>query len=166
MLKIRRPLGRLIFNMGIAIPGKTVFLIETAPRQQPRSFGNTLRPDDTEIEINEHLLQWTAWGTFWNCICKYCSRGFNKSDYLKPNFTLYVTATRGRPLLNTPNCAHVLLKKSALFCITLTSHECYGVPNHRQHHCLFNNLFRLAPTKTLKHHITRPFVRKIHRTIK
>ena len=31
MLKIRRPLGRLIFNMGIDIPGKTVFLIETAP---------------------------------------------------------------------------------------------------------------------------------------
>ena len=31
MLKIRRPLGRLIFNMGIAIPGKTVFLIEAAP---------------------------------------------------------------------------------------------------------------------------------------
>ena len=31
MLKIRRPLGRLIFNMGIAIPVKTVFLIETAP---------------------------------------------------------------------------------------------------------------------------------------
>ena len=31
MLKIRRPLWRLIFNMGIAIPGKTVFLIETAP---------------------------------------------------------------------------------------------------------------------------------------
>ena len=28
MLKIRRPLGRLIFNMGIAIPGKTVFLID------------------------------------------------------------------------------------------------------------------------------------------
>ena len=32
MLKIRRPLGRLIFNMGIAIPGKTVFLIELAPK--------------------------------------------------------------------------------------------------------------------------------------
>ena len=31
MLKIRRPLGRLIFNIGIAIPGKTVFLIEMAP---------------------------------------------------------------------------------------------------------------------------------------
>ena len=31
MLKIRRPLGRLIFNMGITIPGKTVFLIETGP---------------------------------------------------------------------------------------------------------------------------------------
>ena len=36
MLKIRRPLGRLIFNMGIAIPGKTVFLIETAPRSRTR----------------------------------------------------------------------------------------------------------------------------------
>ena len=32
MLKIRRSLGRLIFNMGIDIPGKTVFLIETAPK--------------------------------------------------------------------------------------------------------------------------------------
>ena len=36
MLKIRRPLGRLIFNMGIAIPGKTVFLIETAPWESVR----------------------------------------------------------------------------------------------------------------------------------
>ena len=34
MLKIRRSLGRLIFNMGIAIPGKTVLLIETAPCSQ------------------------------------------------------------------------------------------------------------------------------------
>ena len=32
MLKIRRPVGRLIFDMGITIPSKTVFLIETAPR--------------------------------------------------------------------------------------------------------------------------------------
>ena len=32
MLKIRRPTGRLIFNMGIPIPGKTVFYIETGPR--------------------------------------------------------------------------------------------------------------------------------------
>ena len=31
MLKIRRPLGRLIFNMGITIPDKTIFLIETPP---------------------------------------------------------------------------------------------------------------------------------------
>ena len=36
MLKIRRPLGRRIFNIGIAIPGKTVFLIETAPRASIR----------------------------------------------------------------------------------------------------------------------------------
>ena len=40
-VKIRRPLGRLIFNMGIAIPGKTVFLIETAPwlpQQRPSAM--------------------------------------------------------------------------------------------------------------------------------
>ena len=30
-VKDKTALGRLIFNMGIAIPGKTVFLIETAP---------------------------------------------------------------------------------------------------------------------------------------
>ena len=39
MLKIRRPVGRLIFNMGIAIPSKTVFLIETAP-WSPSNFPN------------------------------------------------------------------------------------------------------------------------------
>ena len=38
MLKIRRPLGRLIFNMGIAIPGKTVFLIETAPKHPAKNL--------------------------------------------------------------------------------------------------------------------------------
>ena len=56
MLKIRRPLGRLIFNMGIAIPGKTVFLIETAPWAVPlittvtESFHNsTVILDMTDI---------------------------------------------------------------------------------------------------------------------
>ena len=42
MLKIRRPLGRLIFNMGIAIPGKTVFLIETAPWYLAQTHGNPI----------------------------------------------------------------------------------------------------------------------------
>ena len=48
MLKIRRPLGRLIFNMGIAIPGKTVFLIETAPSSGPLKSIEILK---TRIEI-------------------------------------------------------------------------------------------------------------------
>ena len=42
MLKIRRPLGRLIFNMGIAIPGKTVFLIETAPWSASNHYDNVI----------------------------------------------------------------------------------------------------------------------------
>ena len=53
MLKIRRPLGRLIFNMGIAIPGKTVFLIETAPWLSIVS-GNGLLP------VWQQAIIWTS----------------------------------------------------------------------------------------------------------
>ena len=38
MLKIRRPNGRLIFNMGIPIPGKDGLYIETGPRTLVLSF--------------------------------------------------------------------------------------------------------------------------------
>ena len=47
MLKIRRPLGRLIFNMGIAIPGKTIFLIETTPRSAKNHYGPGSTRDDS-----------------------------------------------------------------------------------------------------------------------
>ena len=49
MLKIWRPLGHLIFNMGIAIPGKTVFLIETAP------WSYTQNPSDISFIHNVFL---------------------------------------------------------------------------------------------------------------
>ena len=52
MLKIRRPLGRLIFNMGIAIPGKTVFLIETAPRSLQKIHPTTMQ------NLNSQISQW------------------------------------------------------------------------------------------------------------
>ena len=58
MLKIRRPLGRLIFNMGIAIPGKTVFLIETAPWVNTGS-GNGLLSDSTKPLPQPILTYWT-----------------------------------------------------------------------------------------------------------
>ena len=70
MLKIRRPLGRLIFNMGIAIPGKTVFLIETAPCTFPWLYtklaSNWIQWQYVNIPA-EHLLQnhftsLTHWG--------------------------------------------------------------------------------------------------------
>ena len=51
MLKIRRPLGRLIFNMGIAIPGKTVFLIETAPWSIWRFMVEITRPHQRQTII-------------------------------------------------------------------------------------------------------------------
>ena len=57
MLKIRRLLGRLIFNMGIAIPGKTVFLIETAPciKHKDRLYRKKLNnPIDSNILKYKH----------------------------------------------------------------------------------------------------------------
>ena len=57
MLKIRRPLGRLIFNMGIAIPGKTVFLIETAPRLQGDGYQGELNIVYTYIAIISWLIR-------------------------------------------------------------------------------------------------------------
>ena len=53
MLKIRRPLGRLIFNMGIAIPGKTVFLIETPPWTWPK------------VNHYEFTAKKMAWNKLW-----------------------------------------------------------------------------------------------------
>ena len=70
MLKIRRPLGRLIFNMGIAIPGKTVFLIETAPwwlfdaiRQQAITWAS-VHQDLCQHMVSLGHNELTAWPNF------------------------------------------------------------------------------------------------------
>ena len=60
MLKIRRPLGRLIFNMGIAIPGKTVFLIETAPRNPVMSVFNSFTYRLLVTQGLYSLSRWTS----------------------------------------------------------------------------------------------------------
>ena len=71
MLKIRRPLGRLIFNMGIAIPGKTVFLIETAPSalgMELRLFytnPSILRSRQNGWHFADDICQFI-------CVCKNC----------------------------------------------------------------------------------------------
>ena len=61
MLKIRRPLGRLIFNTGIAIPGKTVFLIETAPR-----FGTDKTPQSLPYCASYGNVLWVFCLIFYN----------------------------------------------------------------------------------------------------
>ena len=63
MLKIRRPLGRLIFNMGIAIPGKTVFLIETAPWAL-----DTMRSHQPYWMASFSLQRWRVKGLLKFCI--------------------------------------------------------------------------------------------------
>ena len=63
MLKIRRPLGRLIFNMGIAIPGKTVFLSETAPWfNYSVAIFCKMQAQDT---LKRALLADQVWGAFY-----------------------------------------------------------------------------------------------------
>ena len=61
MLKIRRPLGRLIFNMGIAIPGKTVFLIETAPRRTTYLHAATRAFDQKDRFLSNPFKHATAY---------------------------------------------------------------------------------------------------------
>ena len=65
MLKIRRPLGRLIFNMGIAIPGKTVFLIETAPCMNPFCLVCSLVLNPWKAWRKRDIYMWTTLQTFW-----------------------------------------------------------------------------------------------------
>ena len=61
MLKIRRPSGRLIFNTGIVIPGKTVFLIETAPWKTSyedclvQQYVYVLKYDSSNIDENKQM---------------------------------------------------------------------------------------------------------------
>ena len=55
-LKIRRPLGRLIFNMGIAIPGKTVFLIETVPGCYDKAYVASSIEDQLQLRTNRLVM--------------------------------------------------------------------------------------------------------------
>ena len=48
--------------------------------------------------------------------------------------------------------------------IALTLHDRRGVSNRRQLNCLSNSLFKLASKERPKHHITGPFVRRIHQS--
>ena len=81
MLKIRRPLGRLIFNMVIAIVSKTVFLIETASflasanndvirsayqHQSPMSWQHYIFTDPTCISTIKWTSRSTTWSGWWS----------------------------------------------------------------------------------------------------
>ena len=84
MLKIRRPLGRLIFNMGIAIPGKTVFLIETAP-----CFHELLEKCWKKWEI------WVQWCTAHITVSVLTQWGQNKvADIVQTTFWYVISRTK------------------------------------------------------------------------
>ena len=94
MLKIRRPLGRLIFNMGIAIPGKTVFLTETAPRSSqnsPVSPSGFVMPE----ALVSCMLVAKPWIIHHNVMCKLD----NLDRQIKADYSI---ASHGTELNETP----------------------------------------------------------------
>ena len=111
MLKIRRPLGRLIFNMGNAIPGKTVFLIETAPW--------VFRTILTQ-EYGHRLLLWypTLWKIF----------PVESDDFKGRSYAVYVRSTHWSNLvlpeiLSATYCDPELLGYSASLNAKLIVHQ-------------------------------------------
>ena len=85
MLKIRRPLGRLIFNMEIAIPGKTVFLIETAPRAT--------------------LYLWSKWYTCINQELRYCRKRPTKTSTHFMGYTITLSGVLWHVTWQSPNAS-------------------------------------------------------------
>ena len=84
MLKIRRPLGRLIFNMGIAIPGKTVFLIETAPRYQGRGTFMTWQLEllsRLAMELCLNLFHWFIPESSYCTLSQWCTAPWDRSAF-------------------------------------------------------------------------------------
>ena len=93
MLKIRRPLGRLIFNMGIAIPGKTVFLIETAPRLSADAQRQSISQGDRPTHEYIRAIKWDALpyhvrvsGAGWPRLVLY----MRQSEVLANEWSLYI----------------------------------------------------------------------------
>ena len=80
MLKIRRPLGRLIFNMGIAIPGKTVFLIETAPLA-------------SKALCQQHPQCWSAIHPYWMSLKQFTQCGLTHKQLETQRYILRHVAT-------------------------------------------------------------------------
>ena len=144
MLKIRRPLGRLIFNMGIAIPGKTVFLIEMAPWP---------------------LWNWSSWTTPWASFTQTlgpkqndCHFAYDKCILLnKNNCTSIQNSLKFVP--NGPIYQVIIGSDDGL---TLQWHynERDGVSNHPPHDCLLNRLFTASLTfmRHKKNHFTNHFI--------
>ena len=86
MLKIRRPNGRLIFNIGIAIPRLDGLYIETGPRcrtRRPSRTGSVLaRSTETTEDISYSSLTATQIGSY-PTLRKAI---FTQCDYLGPIF--------------------------------------------------------------------------------
>ena len=124
MLKIRRPLGRLIFNMGIAIPGKTVFLIETAP------WSSYVKMASSHVMQGEHVYE----------DIRYMARippaalDAVKTMTFRDDDVLLVTYPKaGESVL------YIVFNSSAHISVTSYKHHC--LTNHHQLN-LFTSLFR------------------------
>ena len=127
MLKIRRPLGRLIFNMGITIPGKTVFLIETAP-WNPITI-NKIKIDSIEISTASSVR--TLGDTIFNRALG--SEAFVNSICKSTRFNLF-NISRSRMSLTT-DAAKILIQVYVMYKTDFCNSLLYGIPDK-----LFNRI--------------------------
>ena len=129
MLKIRRPLGRLIFNMGIAIPDKTVFLIETAPSVFSKLWQYIRTSVPMVLNIyNKHYLR----GLLTVDVSKWWWLSGNKSRIMLWKRTAYQSHQLARKIIPF-KCVHIRSRKHMYFkCCA----KYYGSSPKRQVICL------------------------------
>ena len=137
MLKIRRPLGRLIFNMGIAIPGKTVFLIETAPWLELWYQGTS----DRNTWLNRSKWKkshWCKWENSWNGVTGWVP-AWKMSTWLQIIpclIVLYrlVKVASVKPKFSLHTNYHYLYCCCHCYC----SHRHRHHPHHHHHHYYYH----------------------------
>ena len=96
MLKIRRPNGRLIFNMGIPIPGKDGLYIETGPWLLLAGLGST---------PNIHLIMFLVWSVlYWYVFhCLFVFSWFRKDENATPPHYVLQPISVIYPEFNSPD---------------------------------------------------------------
>ena len=156
MLKIRRPTGRLIFNMGIPIPGKTVFYVETGPwllwgidfvvPWSCQEYWFSLRPQN--FRSCRGLAYWGK-----NKIVHMMQTRYS-STFLCKNSILFSFTEVCEGLINSVSELVKMIDGLVLNTLQWLHNDHDSVSNHQPHDCLLKHLFRRRSKTTSKLRVT------------